>query len=62
MRNEGFTWRTAAHTPEEKRKKVLQFLRLSAEGWPVAVVEKRSGTSLRRAREMAEKLGLKFKP
>lgn len=50
-----------AHTTEEKRKKVLTFLRLRREGWPHAVVCRRAGTDMKRAKIMAANLGIEWK-
>ena len=49
-----------AHTEEAKKKKVLTFLRLRSEGWPARIVERRAGTNLRRAAQMAAKLNIRF--
>lgn len=59
MRELAFTQKgNQAHTPEEKRKKVLTFLRLRREGWPHAVVVRRAGTDMKRAKIMAANLGI----
>lgn len=59
MREFAFTQRgNQAHTPEEKRKKVLTFLRLRRDGYPHAVVCKRAGTDMKRAKIMAANLGI----
>lgn len=54
----GYQLNDQAHDPEEKRKRVIRYLHLKREGWPVAVVEKRSKMGRKRARALADEFGI----